>query len=126
MTRALALYTLPLAVAASPSQCAMHCMAVGATQMGNSTHSPNSFTFMSRRETSRSMRGRSRYLGRGKRPCLHGYIHASHNKWSVLGRPPTQHPRGSTQTRYKLWSPFESLYIVSEGLFLVSAGGVVV
>ena len=53
---------LPLAVASSPSSCAIRCVPIGATPTGNATFSPNNETLMSSFETSRNMRGRRRYL----------------------------------------------------------------
>eukprot|EP00601_Ochromonadales_sp_CCMP2298_P024371 CAMPEP_0173286464 /NCGR_PEP_ID=MMETSP1143-20121109/9205_1 /TAXON_ID=483371 /ORGANISM="non described non described, Strain CCMP2298" /LENGTH=268 /DNA_ID=CAMNT_0014224779 /DNA_START=265 /DNA_END=1075 /DNA_ORIENTATION=- len=53
-----------LAVASSPSGCAMRCIAVGATQMGDETLSPRMVVLVSIFETSRSTLGRSLSLSK--------------------------------------------------------------
>ena len=52
----------PLAVAISPSGCAIFCIAVGATQIGKSIFSPSIVVDISMIETSRSTRGRNLIL----------------------------------------------------------------
>ena len=53
---------LPLAVAFSPSGCARHCIAVGDTQIGNSTCCPSIVVLRSVLETSANTLGRMTYL----------------------------------------------------------------